>query len=234
MSIVSQSNPLAPEDTREMELEQRFRDLGAKALIEEINRLSQVVLGISNRLGDLERSNEVILGLLDFPLPTQGPFQNPLMKRIVVTAKMFCNTADGFYGVEQLPDGTAFRWTGPQREFRFMVYIDRREPCSAELLLIDNQYMNGAAEIACYVDRSLVPTRFWPAGGNKFGRLSFTLPRLEINRGTEILFVTPSVFTPREVISESLDSRSLGVQFIELRIGGPEIDVAQNGSTDVG
>ena len=115
-----------------------------------------------------------------------------------------------------------------------MVYVDRREPCPAELLLVDNQYINGVAGIECYADRSWVPTRFSSASGNRFARLSFTLPRLEMNRGTEIMFVTPCVFTPREVIPESLDSRPLGVQFIELRIGGPELDVTQNGSTDVG
>jgi hypothetical protein len=212
-------------------LEQRFRDTGARALIEECIRLSESNANISGKLNDLEQSIEAILSMLDFPLPKQGILERPLMKRVVVTAKMFCNPADGFQKLEQEEDGTAFRWTGPQPEFRFMVYVDRQQSCRAELILIDNERTKGVAEIACYVDRSWVPAELRRADGDRFVKVSVDLPKLAVNRGTEILFVAPAMFVPQTQNPASLDTRSLGVQFVELRLDSLETGMDANASS---
>ena len=232
-TIAGHDNRPADQGEPETPLERRFRDIGARALIEEFGRLSESIISISRKLADLERSTEAILALLDFPLPKQGALQTPLMKRVVVTAKMFCNPADGFHSLEFSPDGTAFRWTGPRPEFRFMVYVDRRQSCRAELILIDSIRMHDVAEIACYIDRSWAPSELRRDDAEKFVRVSVDLPKLEVNRGTEILFVAPSVFVPRDHDSGSLDPRSLGVQFVELRIDGSGVGIVQNGADDV-
>ncbi len=221
------------EEPGETSLEQRFRDAGAGALIDELSGLSASVAAISKRLAEVERSAETILALLDFPLPRQGAARTPLMKRVVVTARMFCNPADGFHRLEFSPDGTAFRWTGPRSEFRFTVYVDRRQGCRAELALIDNERMRDVAELACYIDRSWTPCELRRADGEALARVSFSLPPLEINRGTEILFSAPFMFVPRDLNPDSLDTRSLGVQFVELRIDRSDVGVAQAGSDDV-
>jgi hypothetical protein len=215
----TRDNQRIDEESGRTQLEQRFRDIGARALIEESARLSESIISISKKLADVERSTDAILTLLDFPLPQQGAWQRPLMKRVVVTAKMLCNPADGFHKLEFSSDGTAFRWTGPQPEFRFMVYVDRKEACPAELIIINADLMDSVAEIACYVDRSWVPCRPLAADAGDFLRFGFTLPKLEINRGTEILFVAPSIFLPRDIDPKNSDPRTLGVQFVELRIG---------------
>jgi len=199
------------------ELERRFRELGARALIEEVERLSGTVAELSGKLADIERANKLVLSLLDFPLPALNPLQRPLPKRLIVTAKMYRNPEDGFYGVERSADGTEFRWTGPQSEFRFIVSINRKQKCVAELTLVNNDFVNGA--LACYVDRSQVPSEAFATADRKLTRITFTLPELETNRGTELLFVTPAVRVPSAVIAGSTDSRSLGVQFVELRVG---------------
>jgi len=226
--IAGRDQQHAGEENRKRALERRFRDVGAMALIEEIGRLSDSLGNISKRLSDVETSAATILSLLDFPLPRQGPLQPPLMARVVANASMFCNSADGFHGLEHLPDGTAFRWTGPQREFRFMVFVDRQQACPAELILLNSKRLREGDQIACYVDRSWVPHEIVPAE-ERFVRLAFTLPKLEINRGTEILFVAPSVIIPKDVVPGHPDPRSLGVQFVELRVGGAEAGVEGGG-----
>jgi hypothetical protein len=221
------------DEARETPLEQRFREVGARALIDELSGLSASVGAISKRLAEVERSAETILTLLDFPFPRQGAAQTPLMKRVVVTARMFCNPADGFHRLEFSPDGTAFRWTGPQAEFRFTVYADRRQGCRAELALIDNERLRDVAELACYIDRSWTPCELRRADADGLARVTFSLPPLEINRGTEILFSAPFMFVPRDLNPDSLDTRSLGVQFVELRIDRADVGVAQAGADDV-
>jgi hypothetical protein len=221
------------EEARETPLEQRFRDSGARALIDELSGLSEAVAAISRRLAEVERSAETILALLDFPLPRQGAAATPLMKRVVVTAMMFCNPADGFYRLEFSPEGRAFRWTGPRPEFRFTVYVDRRENCRAELVLIDNERLHDVAQLACYVDRIWTPCELRRADAGGLAIVSFNLPPLDINRGTEILFSAPFVFVPRDLNPESLDTRSLGVQFVELRIDRSDAGVARAGADDV-
>lgn len=214
----SGNNRQARGESHETQLYQRFRTAGARALIEECGRLSESIASISKRLADVEKTAGLILSLLDFPLPMQGTLQRPLMKRVGVTAKMFCNSADGFHDLEHTQDGTAFRWTGPRPEFRFLVHIDRQQACLAELILISNKYLSEGAQIACYVDRNWVPSQLLPVDG-KIVRLSFTLPKLEVNRATELVFMAPSVIVPKDVIPGSQDARSLGVQFVELRVG---------------
>jgi hypothetical protein len=208
------------DDDGEAPLERRFHDIGAKALIEECNRLSGAVASLSKKLADVERSAETIQSLLEFPLAAQGASQTPLMKSVAVTAKMFCNPGDGFYALEFSADGTAFRWTGPQPDFRFVVYVDRRRERRAELTLIDNEHLNDVAEIACYVDRSWVKSELRRVEGQRLVTASAVIPKLDVNRGTEILFMSPNVIVPRQRNPDSMDDRSLGVQFVELRIGG--------------
>jgi hypothetical protein len=223
-----------PVDTQngETRLEQRFGDIGAEALIEECVSLSDRVASLARRLAEVERSAETILDLLEFPLPKHGALSAPLMKRVVVTAKMFRNPADGFHALESSADGTAFRWTGPQPEFRFMVYVDRRRSCRGELILIDSGRFDGLAEIACYVDRSWVKSELRRANGEKFVTVSVDIPALDVNRGTEILFVAPSVFVPRDDDPGSLDARLLGVQFVELRVDGSDAGLPQDEAAD--
>jgi hypothetical protein len=220
------------EPDKDKELEQRFRELGAIALIEEIELLSKSLASVSQRLADAERANELILGLLDFPLPGIMSLQRPLQKSSIITATMFCSPADGFYGVQHLDDSTPYRWTGPTPGFRFLVYVDRRQDCPAEIILIDNGRMSEGVGIDCYVDQNWVPSKPRPSDG-RFIRLGFTVPKLDISRGTEITFVAPSVFVPSEVVPGSTDTRSLGVQFVELRVGAAEAGaMVESGASD--
>lgn len=230
----SRDNPLISREAADNKLEQRFRDVGARALFEEIERLSDSVAGMSRRLADLERSTNLILALLDFPLPRQGELQTPIMNNVVVTASTFCNAADGFHGVEKLPDGTMFRWTGPQREFRFVVFVDRQQSCRGELTLLNSKRLSEGGEIGCYVDRNWVASQIVPAEDPRLIRRIFTLPARETNRGTEIVFVAPSVLVPRDTVAGSPDPRPLGVQFVELRVGGFAVGTTpQVGAGDV-
>jgi hypothetical protein len=202
----------------ESSLERRFKDVGARALIEETDHISTVVLGISKRLADLERSVDLLRTLLDFPLPLQGELTPPLMASVVVTARMLCNAADGFHGLEVKPDGTTFRWTGPEAEFRFLVNINRERAGRGELSLLNDPRVAAVAEIPCYIDREWVATELHRSAEGDRLRVTFKISELQINRATEIIFVAPSLFRPALEDADNPDQRTLGVGFVELRL----------------
>ena len=120
----------------------------------------------------------------------------------------------GFHSLEHDIRGRPYRWTGPEREFSFQLFVDRRLP-SAFKLCFDELYVKAPVEeLKSYVDgrlTALTATRI-----DDYWRVSGILPPRGDRGGTVIAFVVPKVEAPQA--RGEADPRRLGMRFRWLEV----------------
>ncbi len=84
----------------------------------------------------------------------------PLPGMVRIDASQGLHLLDGFYDLEHTPQGRAFRWTGPQRRFRFSVWIDRTRPVDVTLHVLFRGHAANATGMRLFVDGRPNPVRF--------------------------------------------------------------------------
>ncbi len=142
------------------------------------------------------------------------------MSVVRVTAADETSLIDGFYSLERDHAGSAFRWTGPSRQFRIRVEIDRRVHNRAVLTLLASESKVNLSTLQCAVDGTYVDVEKMP--GDYPHRYRFPLPpRRRGLTPTVIAFVAQETICPK-ALGYGEDTRSLGVIFQDLTISTAE------------
>ena len=172
--------------------------------IAEELRLLPVYQSFSERLG-LLMDNSIGEGVLP--------------DRLTLDASHLFVAENGFYGIEHDESGAAYRWTGPRRDFSFVVYLDRRTPLRLELELANMADPKLQSDILLLVDGTNVPLKISQFKKGYVGHA--ILPERDRTRATSLIFVVPCVLPE----PKGLDPRHFGVAFRELRIEPASRDI---------
>lgn len=116
------------------------------------------------------------------------------------------------YPCEFTPSNIPYRWTGPDKETTFFVWIDRSEERTLTIEILSAIQSNVLDDLAVLIDGQVIPYKRLPEG---------ILVRLNGRKGrpglTEICLVVSQNYTPREV-SGTADNRPLGLALSRLLI----------------
>ena len=155
-------------------------------------------------------------------LEEAGVGQVQLPQRLTIEASHLFVTDHGFYTLEYDSSGRAYRWTGPRRDFYFVVYVDRSVPLRLELEIFRMVDRRLQSDIVLLADGVPMPLHLDTARDCIVGRA--VLPVHSRTRATSLIFVVPCVLPE----PKGLDARHLGVAFRELRIrpDGPDAHAA--------
>lgn len=191
------------------DLRSRFSGLRGPNFVKE---LIEVLGQLQGALVDLRRDIEVIqdYNLLSHRLELVSGRRKPpidLPHTVEISAMEHLLARDGFYALEYADDGTAFRWTGPERTFTFSFYVDRNRPLQLTLDSLSN-----LQTVEAFVDGLPLRSQVQPQGAGY--RLLATLEPRESAEATQLIFVIPSVSVPRD----SEDRRLLGIAFCRLSV----------------
>ena len=123
--------------------------------------------------------------------------------------------AHGFHQLEHGHDGTPFRWSGPNTQFSFKFFIDRRTPMHFELRFGKIFADAPVDELVGYADGEPIDlvVHGRPGGYKARGVLP---PRQKLG-GSVLTFTCPKMESPKS--RGDADSRLLGVLFRSLSIG---------------
>ncbi|WP_294534116.1 hypothetical protein [uncultured Rhodoblastus sp.] len=192
---------------------QRFDRSSSDALLQsiarELLRLDEANALLQARLSAMES----LLALSDRIAASQEPeFAAPYPDKIAIDAADSFLGALGFYELEHDMDGLPFRWSGPDRQFSFQLFVNRQEPCYFDLTF--GQFFAEAPidRLQCRVDGENVELSLEGARGRY--QASGVLPPRKDRGGTLLTFVCPEMASP-----ESLgyaDRRLLGLTFYRL------------------
>jgi len=177
-----------------------------QSIASEFARLHQEIAGLTARVHAGEAmatlSDRIAKGL-DPEIAADYPTS------VRLDADQAFRDAVGFHRLEQDPKGRPYRWTGPEREFSFQLFVDRSRPAHFTLGF-DNFYVPEPIDnLRCLVDGAPVKLDFervddlWCASG--------AAPVRPDRGGTAIVFVVPRVESPEDR-GES-DSRRLGLYY---------------------
>ena len=115
----------------------------------------------------------------------------------------------GFHCVEFDIKGRPFRWTGPEPEFVFPLFVDRRRP-SRLTLCFDSFFVDvPIEELRCFVDGRRVDLSFERV--DDAWRASAEAPVRADGGGTVVAFVVPKIGSPQDLGTD--DSRLIGLCF---------------------
>jgi hypothetical protein len=138
----------------------------------------------------------------------------PLPQFVTIEAREALS-ADGFHELEYDGNtGVAFRWTGPSKFSRFLVWLDRSAEIIVRFDIADGGDARNFEEMTLTVDgksyglkQDLFPNSF----------LSDLIPSVETVGPTEIVLCVPFLFRPSD--NGEADARALGVRFLQLSVG---------------
>ena len=196
------------------EMRRRLTGLRGSDLVEA---LADEIVRLHTDLHDLRRDMEALeqYSLLTKRLElVTGPLgdRTDLPRQVEVSAMEHLLPRDGFYALEYAQDGTAFRWTGPERTFSFNIFIDRRAPLLLTLEALNAAELSLMRNIEIFVDGLPHDRQVQPLGDGF--RLVANLEPREGAEATHLNFIVPSVSVP----AASEDRRVLGVAFTRLSL----------------
>lgn len=182
-----------------------------KSIAAELARLHQANAALTARLHAVEAlallSDRIAAGqILEFGVD--------LPHRARIAADQTLRGGIGFHRLEQDAQGRPVRWTGPEPEFSFQLFVDRQRPTHFTLCF-DHFYVNEPVErLRCLVDGEPAELSFervddsWRARG--------AAPARADRGGTVIAFIVPKVQSPQE--RGQSDPRPLGLFFRWLEV----------------
>ncbi|HWA89241.1 MAG TPA: hypothetical protein VG889_04355 [Rhizomicrobium sp.] len=181
-----------------------------KGLTDEIMRLHREIAALQRELkalGEYQTMRDRWLGRGE-----TGAKGATLPRNVVIAPDQMISLRDGFYPAEVAGDGTAFRWTGPSREFVFDVFVERRWGGSLKLDVLNCIDYEAQKDLALFVDGVPATVEIEQQGSGFAARAA--LAASDEGRSTNLVFVLPAVLTP----PGSEDERLLGVAFGKLTV----------------
>jgi hypothetical protein len=202
-----------PEDALAAVLK-RIDRTSADSLIQSIAgefvRLQNANAALEARLAAMESLNALADRLLS-DTPTPQPVYS---SRVDIDAASAFLDAVGFHALELDPKGAAFRWSGPQRQFSFHLFVDRSRP-AAFVLSFDGLYAESPVEtLRGFVDGEEIALSFGRAGDVIEARGE--APSRSEGGGTTLTFLVPRLASPGD--RGLNDRRQLGLSFRRLVI----------------
>ena len=143
--------------------------------------------------------------VVGFVAATKAPGAATGARPALFTAHDIPDDASGFYGVETMNNGSAIRWTGPLRESRFVLEIDRSSPVAVTVRFA-SLGRNRPDQVSLRIDGQNYPLGDSPQEG-AFG--VGPAPRAFGRVETEFVLRVESMMRPWE--TGSADGRELGV-----------------------
>jgi hypothetical protein len=130
----------------------------------------------------------------------------------IVTMTSLPPYISNLYPCEFTPSNIPYRWTGPDKETTFFVWIDRSEERILTIEILSAIQPNVLDDLVVSIDSQKIPYVRLPQG---------ILVRLNERQGrpglTEICLIVPQNYTPKEV-SDTADDRPLGLALSRLLI----------------
>ena len=185
-----------------------------EAIFNEIAEVRLAVSEIHRQLGLFEhflQARDILLPQLSLD-PKEGG--NP--SQLSIHADQRLREENGFYILEHDAKGNPFRWSGPDPRFGFDVFLDRHEPLTMELYVVDAMLPEMVPRMRAFVNQEEVALQV--ADAQHGWLMSATIPESETSGRTRISFLLPSVCSPRKLNSESTDDRYLGIAFSKLTL----------------
>jgi hypothetical protein len=130
-----------------------------------------------------------------------------LPHNVVVEPDQMLRSQDGFYPLEHTSDGVPFRWTGPEPQFSFDVFIDRTQGAEARLEVLNCIDFEVQKAIALLADGESVPVTLEQTGTGFVATAA--LPPRAVANATNLIYMLPATLMPLG----SKDTRALGVAF---------------------
>jgi hypothetical protein len=176
----------------------------------EIVRLQSANAVLEARLAAMESLNALADRLLSEPSSAPQPVY---ASRVEIDAASAFLDAVGFHALELDPNGAPFRWSGPQRQFSFHLFVDRSR-AAAFTLSFDGLYAEGPVEgLRGFVDGEEIALSFARA---ERVEARGELPIRREGGGTTLTFLAPRLASPGD--RGLNDRRQLGVCFRRLAI----------------
>ena len=206
-------------DLSESSIVQRFDrsspDALLKSIAKELVRLGQANVLLEARLAAMESLQAIADRIA---AGEEGDVASHYPSHVSIDAANSYLGALGFYEVEHDHNGVPYRWSGPERQFSFQIFVDRRE--SARFTLKFGQiYANAPLEgLLCFADGERVElTVKRVAAGHEAKGL---LPLRKDSGGSVLTFLCPATESPEE--RGFADRRQLGISFRVLTVEAME------------
>jgi len=186
---------------------------------ESFEGLSQFIADLSEQLYLQDaRINylESLISSFDFPLTFEETLNLKFPQKVTFGAEMYIPNGMNFHELKYDKEGKAVRWTGPGKEFEFDLNFDRSETKTGRLTVGYTSDLKDIDSFPCYIDNESIPIQINKKG--HFLEVSFKIPKININRSSNIKFVSPVLHQPSKIDPKSNDSRILGVRFYKLEI----------------
>jgi hypothetical protein len=204
-------------DMTEGQIRQRVRS----ALIEK--RGSELILSLIDEIVDLNIRMEAALrqiqalksfeSLKDHLITIEAARpRDPRPAVLKLDASQLLDSSDGFHGLEYSREGVPYRWTGPDREFSFSVFVSRTAPIEIVLRAIRLMQPELQSEPVLIADGEPVTLKFVQEGAEWVTRT--VLPVRTDLAATHLTFVLAAVGSP----PGNDDKRTLGIAFHALEI----------------
>ncbi len=130
-----------------------------------------------------------------------------------ITPEMVEDDAPGFHQLQRDSRGRAYRWTGPETDFHFIVAVDRSAP-----RLVRLTYARSVDPAVLHTTRLFVDARETPLRRGRDG-LEAVLPQLDATmHPTHLAFLVERTVSPSELPDAGSDRRKLGISFYSLDI----------------
>jgi hypothetical protein len=196
-------------------LDRTSPDTLLKSIVGELTRLARAHNQLRARLAAMEALQTVADRIVAGDVTD---LFDSYPRQIEINADNSIIDADGFYHLEHGHDGTPFRWSGPDRQFSFKFFIDRRPSLYFELRF-GKIYADVPVDgLVAYADGQPIDlvVQGRPGGHKARG----VLPPREKPGGSVLSFTCPKMESPKS--RGNADSRVLGVLFHSLQIGGAQ------------
>jgi len=201
------------EDSILRRLDQTSPDALLKSIATELARLAQANNQLYSRLAAME-SLQRIADRIAAGDRTEISDEYP--SRININADNATLDSFGFYKLEYSGRGRPFRWSGPDPQFSFVFFIDRKSPVHFELEFGKIYADAPVEELTAYADGE--PIELDVQGQLDSYRARGVLPPRRNLGGSVLTFVCPKMESPKT--RGFGDSRLLGVLFLTLSVGG--------------
>jgi hypothetical protein len=188
-----------------------------KGLVDELAKLHLLCAELGRLIQQLQVQQNFSRHLL--ALEAGADFGPRLPSQLEIYASQMLEPQQGFHSLEYDDNGVPFRWTGPQRQFSFLVNIDRDMPLIVELEAMWMLDESRQSDLNLMVDGSILPCRLRRAGSGYIGRA--LLPAAAEQGTTTLTFILPTTLRPD---STAIDQRQLGIAFRRLAIRPPTSD----------
>lgn len=149
---------------------------------------------------------QAVAGFRDAVLRRHGGWSYPPGNAAVLDAQDFVPFADGFYEIEHAPDGTAYRWTGPDHFSRWRVFVDRRGIGTLRVSVWSLGQIADPCALSVDIDGCRHPLRPDPHDGSVLTAAAISPRRDDM---LDIFLHVPVVFSPKSLGIK--DERMLGI-----------------------